>query len=57
MKIAIIEKKNRKLAGDDGKRKKAVHLANCQTGKIVNTRNISGMLLCCKEKANQAREN
>ena len=25
-----------------------------QTGKTVNTRNISGMLLCCKEKANQA---
>ena len=23
------------------------------TGKIVNTRNISGMLLCCKKKANQ----
>ena len=29
--------------------------SNCysQTGKTMNTRNISGMLLCCKEKANQ----
>ena len=25
-----------------------------QTGKTVNTGNISGMLLCCKKKANQA---
>ena len=24
------------------------------TAKTVNTRNISGMLLCCKKKANQA---
>ena len=24
-----------------------------QTGKIVNTKNISGMLLCCKKEANQ----
>ena len=24
-----------------------------QTGKTVNNRNISGMLLCCKKKANQ----
>ena len=28
-----------------------------QTGKTVNTRNISGMLLSCKRKANQAWEN
>ena len=28
-----------------------------QTGKTMNARNISGMLLCCKEKANQAWEN
>ena len=28
-----------------------------ETRKTVNTRNISGMLLCCKEKANQAGEN
>ena len=26
-------------------------------GKTVNIRNISGMLLCCKKKANQAWEN
>ena len=26
----------------------------CETQKTVNTRNINGMLLCCKEKANQA---
>ena len=59
MKIAIIKKKKqvRRRAGDDGKREKAVPLTNSQTGKTVNTRNISGMLLCCKEKANQAREN
>ena len=25
-----------------------------QTGKTVNSRNISGMLLCCKKKANQS---
>ena len=25
-----------------------------QTGKTVNSKNISGMLLCCKKKANQA---
>jgi len=25
----------------------------CKTRKTVNTRNISGMLLCCKEKVNQ----
>ena len=25
-----------------------------QTRKSVNSRNISGMLLCCKKKANQA---
>ena len=29
----------------------------CQTGKTVNTRNISGMLLCCKKKANHAWKN
>ena len=28
--------------------------AYCETQKTVNTRNINGMLLCCKEKANQA---
>ena len=28
-----------------------------QTGKTVNTRNISGMLLCCKKKANEVWEN
>ena len=28
-----------------------------QTGKTVNTRNISGMLLSCKRKADQAWEN
>ena len=28
-----------------------------QTGKTVNTRNISGMLLSCKRKANQVWEN
>ena len=28
-----------------------------QTRKTMNTRNISGMLLCCTEKANQACEN
>ena len=50
------KKKVRRRAGDDGKREKAVPLTNSQTGKTVNTRNISGMLLCCKEKANQARE-
>ena len=44
-----LKKKIRKRVGDDGKREK--------TGKTVNTRNISGMLLCCKEKANQAGEN
>ena len=27
------------------------------TGKTVNTRDTSGMLLCCKKKANQAWEN
>ena len=27
-----------------------------QTGKTVNTKNISGMLLCCKIKASWARE-
>ena len=26
-------------------------LNNCETRKTINTRNISGMLLCCKEKA------
>ena len=56
MKIAIIQNKVRRGAGDDGKREKAVPLTNSQNGKTVNTRNISGMLLCCKEKANQARE-
>ena len=25
-----------------------------QTGKTVNSKKISGMLLCCKKKANQA---
>ena len=61
MKIAIIspppqKKKVRRRAEDDGKRGKAVPLTNSQTGKTVNTRNISGMLLCCKEKANQMRK-
>ena len=28
-----------------------------QTEKTMNTRNISGMLLCCEKKPNQAREN
>ena len=51
------KKKVRRRAEDDGKREKAVPLTNGQTGKTVNTRNISGMLLCCKEKANQWREN
>ena len=51
------KKKVRRRAEDDGKREKAVPLTNSQTGKTVNTRNISGMLLCCKEKPNQAREN
>ena len=57
MKIAIIPKKVRREAEDDGKREKAVPLTNSQNGKTMNTRNISGKLLCCKEKANQAREN
>ena len=57
MKIAIIQKKARRGAGDDGQREKAVPLTNSQNGKTMNTRNISGKLLCCKEKANQAREN
>ncbi|XP_073247201.1 uncharacterized protein [Porites lutea] len=51
------KKKVRRRVEDDGKREKAVPLTNSQTGKTVNTRNISGMLLCCKEKAKQAREN
>ena len=51
------KKKVRRRAEDDGKRERAVPLTNGQTGKTVNTRNISGMLLCCKEKAKQAREN
>ena len=29
-------------------------LCYCETRKTVNTRNINGMLLCCKEIANQA---
>ena len=51
------KKKITRRGEDDGKREKAVPLTNGQTGKTVNTRNISGMLLCCKEKANQVREN
>ena len=50
------KKKVRRRVEDDGKREKAVPLTNSQTGKTVNTRNISGMLLCCKEKANQMRK-
>ena len=29
---------------------------SCQTGKTMSTRNISGLLLCCKKKANQVWE-
>ena len=40
--------------GDD-KLNKNIHCEfYCETQKTVNTRNINGMLLCCKEKANQA---
>ena len=42
MKIAIIQNKVRRGAGDDGKREKAVPLTNSQNGKTMNTRNISG---------------
>ena len=34
-----------------------VHNFYCETHRTVNTRNISGMLLCCEELANEAREN
>ena len=29
----------------------------CETHKTVKTRNIYGMLLCCKKLANKARDN
>ena len=31
-------------------------VAYCANPKAVNTRIISGMLLCCKEKANQMQD-